>query len=79
MKAVICTGYGAPEVLRIQEVPTPTPKDSEVLIRIIATAVNSGEVRIRKADPWAVKLMFGWNKPRNSILGVSLSGEITQI
>ncbi len=79
MKAVICTGYGAPEVLQIQEVPTPTPKDNEVLIRIVATAVNSGEVRIRKADPWAVKLMFGWNKPKNAILGVSLSGEITAI
>ncbi len=79
MKAVICTGYGSPEVLQIQEVPTPTSKDNEVLIRIIATAVNSWEVRIRKADPWAVKLMFGWNKPKNAILGVSLSGEITAI
>jgi NADPH:quinone reductase-like Zn-dependent oxidoreductase len=79
MKAVICTGYGAPEVLQLQEVPTPTPKDNELLIRIIATAVNSGEVRIRKADPWAVKLMFGWSKPKNAILGVSLSGEITAI
>lgn len=73
MKAIICTAYGAPEVLQIQEAPTPTPKDNEVLIRIMATAVNSGEVRIRKADPWAVKLMFGWNKPKNAILGVSLS------
>jgi NADPH:quinone reductase-like Zn-dependent oxidoreductase len=79
MKAVICTGYGSPEVLQIQEVPAPTPKDNELLIRIIATAVNSGEVRIRKADPWAVKLMFGWSKPKNAILGVSLSGEITQV
>ena len=79
MKAIICTAYGTPEVLQIQEIPTPTPKDNEVLIRIVATAVNSGEVRIRKADPWAVKLMFGWNKPKNAILGVSLSGEIVQI
>ncbi len=79
MKAVICTGYGSPEVLQIQEVPTPTPKDNEVLIQIIATAVNSGEVRIRKADPWAVKLMFGWNKPKYPILGVVFSGKIVQI
>lgn len=80
MKAVICTGYGTPEVLQIQEVPTPTPKDNEVLIRIIATAVNSGEVRIRKPDPkFFVKLMLGWNKPKYPILGVVFSGEIVQV
>lgn len=80
MKAIICTGYGTPEVLQIQEVPTPTPKDNEVLIRIIATAVNSGEVRIRKPDPkFFVKLMLGWNKPKYPILGVVFSGEIVQI
>ena len=80
MKAVICTGYGAPEVLQIQEVPTPTPKDNEVLIQIIATAVNFGEIRIRKPDPKIfVKLMFGWSKPKYPILGVVFSGEVVQV
>ncbi len=79
MKAAICTAYGAPEVLEIQEVPTPIPQNNEVLIKIMATAVNSGEVRIRKADPWAVRLIFGFSKPKNSILGVVFSGEIVQI
>lgn len=50
MRAVICTKYGPPEVLQIKEVSKPTPKAHQVLIKIMATAVNSGDVRIRKLD-----------------------------
>ena len=47
MKAVICTRYGPPEVLQIQDVNKPTAKENELLIKIIASAVNSGDVRVR--------------------------------
>lgn len=47
MKAAICTKYGPPEVLKIQEVVKPIPKDYEIFVRIIATAVNSGDARLR--------------------------------
>ncbi len=50
MKAVICTKYGSPEVLQIQEVAKPIPKESQILVKIVATAVNSGDVRVRSLD-----------------------------
>ncbi|MEP7109630.1 MAG: NAD(P)-dependent alcohol dehydrogenase [Ferruginibacter sp.] len=79
MKAAVYMEYGQPEVLRIEVVQKPIPKDNEILIRIFATAVNSGDVRLRKADPWAVRLFFGLTKPRINILGGVLSGEIEAV
>lgn len=79
MKAVECTKYGSPEVLRLIEKETPVPKDDELLIRIHATAVNSGDVRLRKADPWAVRLFFGFRKPKYSVLGGVFSGEVVAV
>ncbi len=80
MKAVICTEYGQPEVLKIVEVPKSTPKDDEVLVKIFATTVHVGDTRIRKADPFLVRLVFGFFKPKkNLILGMEISGEIEAI
>ncbi|WP_430406695.1 NAD(P)-dependent alcohol dehydrogenase [Fluviicola sp.] len=79
MKAVYCTAYGSPEVLKMVDLPKPTPQANELLIRIHATAVNSGDVRIRKADPWAVRLFFGFSKPKKPILGGVFSGEVVEI
>ncbi len=76
MKAIVYTEYGQPEVLKIKEVEKPIPKDNEILIRIFATAVNSADFRLRKAQPWAVRLFFGLTKPKKNILGGVLSGEI---
>lgn len=80
MKAFICNGYGnAEKVLKLEEVPTPTPKDHEIQIRIRATAVNSGDTRLRRADPFLVRLVFGLTKPKLPILGITLAGEVTAI
>jgi 2-desacetyl-2-hydroxyethyl bacteriochlorophyllide A dehydrogenase len=76
MKAAVYTQYGSPEVLQLKEVAMPEPQANEILIRVKATAVNSGDVRLRKADPFAVRFMLGLTKPNRTILGAVYSGEV---
>ncbi|MBK7934711.1 MAG: NAD(P)-dependent alcohol dehydrogenase [Pyrinomonadaceae bacterium] len=76
MKAIVCESYGGPEVLQLREVPRPVPRSNEILIRVRATAVSSGDIRLRKPDPFAVRFMFGMLKPKYAILGVALAGVV---
>jgi len=81
MKAIICTKYGPPEVLQLKEVEKPTPKDNEVLIKIYATAVTASDIFIRSSQLpiqflIPMRLMLGLTKPRKSIIGLVLAGEI---
>lgn len=79
MKAAICTKYGEPTVIKLEEVDKPTPKENEILVKIRATSVTSGDARIRRADPAIIRLIFGFKRPRKSILGVVIAGEIESI
>ncbi len=84
MKAVVYTQYGSPEVLRIEEVPTPSPGAGDVLIRIRATTVTAGDWRVRSLTmPMGFgllsRLVLGVFKPRQPILGTELAGDVVAV
>lgn len=84
MRAFVYEKYGPPEVLQLQEVEKPTPKDNEVLIRSHATTVTSGDCRVRGLNVpvgfgLISRLVFGVSKPRQPILGLEIAGEIESV
>ncbi len=84
MKAIVCTKYGPPEVLQLREVEKPTPKNNEVLIRIYATAVTATDCLMRRSDLPVIMslgrgLSVGFTKPRKSIFGAVIAGEIEAV
>jgi NADPH:quinone reductase-like Zn-dependent oxidoreductase len=86
MKAAVYTRYGPPEVLRLVDVPKPAPRDHEVLVKVCATTVTIGDTIMRSLNlpihGWQklmARLILGWNKPRRSILGMELAGEIESV
>ena len=84
MKAIVYTKYGPPDVLQIKEVEKPLPKDNEVLIKIQATTVAAGDIRMRgfkvPAKFWLpMRLALGVTGPRNKVLGMEVSGIVETI
>jgi len=84
MKAIVCTKYGPPDVLQLREVEKPVPKDNEILVKVHATTVTPGDYRIRSftVPPlfWFMgRLVLGFTKPKNAILGFELAGEIESV
>lgn len=85
MQAAICSAYGTPEtVLSLQNIPKPKPKAGEVLIKVMASTVNSGDVRMRGLKvkglmKLIMQLVLGFRKPRKAVLGVTFSGILTEV
>jgi NADPH:quinone reductase-like Zn-dependent oxidoreductase len=84
VKAIVYQRYGSPDVLELKEVAKPVPKDDEVLIRVHATTVTSGDSRVRALDvPTGFglisRLVFGVLTPRQPILGTELAGVIESV
>jgi len=84
MKAVLCTKYGQPEVLQLKEVKKPIPGSNEILVKVHAAnvtisdcIVRSGKVKLLLWLP--MRIFVGFKRPRNSILGLELSGEVEEI
>jgi NADPH:quinone reductase-like Zn-dependent oxidoreductase len=79
MRAVVQDRYGPPEVLRIEEVDKPLPKDDEVLIRVRASTVSQTDTHLRAARPFFWRFFVGLRRPRIRTLGVELSGEVEAV
>lgn len=86
MNAIVCTKYGSPEVLQLQDVEKPTPKKNEICIKIHATTVTSSDCIVRgfNLPKWhplrlLMGLVLGFGKPRNPILGMVAAGEVESI
>ncbi len=86
MKAIVYTEYGTTDVLRLADVEKPTPKDNEILVRVHATTVSSGVLWARSGQhpdsrlfTFVIRMIFGVRKPRKTILGYELSGEVEEV
>jgi NADPH:quinone reductase-like Zn-dependent oxidoreductase len=79
MKAIRFTQYGSPDVLRLEEVEKPAPKDHQVLVKIHAAATNPLDWHIMRADPFLVRLGQGFWRPKSPKLGADFAGVVEAI
>ncbi|MCU0433645.1 MAG: NAD(P)-dependent alcohol dehydrogenase [Bacteroidia bacterium] len=84
MKAVICTAYGTPDVLKIVHTNKPVVKSGQIRVKIMSTAVNSGDVRVRSLNVnwWQrilMRVLIGFTKPRKAILGTVYAGVVEAV
>ena len=79
VKAAVLTRYGPPEVVRVEEVPDPTPGPHDLLVRVHATTVNRTDCGFRAAHPWIVRFFSGLTKPKVRILGTEFAGVVEAV
>ncbi len=79
MKATVASGYGSPEVLRLQEVIRPVPKINEVLVKVKTASATTADAMMRTGKPYFGRLFLGLTKPNKSIPGTGFSGVVEQV
>ena len=79
MRAVVHDRYGPPDVLRLEDVGRPVPKDDEMLIKIHATTVNRTDCGWRSADPFFTRVFLGLRRPKRRVLGSELAGRVEAV
>jgi len=85
MKAIVCEKFGPPEVLQLKEVAKPVPGEKEILIKVHATSVNAADCNLRgfvyipSGMGLLARLMLGFKKPKISIQGSVLAGEVEAV
>ena len=79
MKAIIQNKYGAPDVLKLEEIQKPRPNDNEVLVKIRAAAANPLDWHFMRATPFVMRFISGLLKPKNKILGADIAGQVEAV
>jgi NADPH:quinone reductase-like Zn-dependent oxidoreductase len=79
MRAVVHDHYGPPEVLRLEDVDRPVPKDHEILVRVHAATVNRTDCHIRAANPFFWRFFAGLRRPKRKVLGMEFAGEVAAV
>jgi NADPH:quinone reductase-like Zn-dependent oxidoreductase len=79
MKAVICDRYGPPDILRIEEVERPAPKDDELLVKVHASTVNRSDAHNRAGTPFVARFFHGLRRPNRRIPGSEFAGEVAEV
>lgn len=79
MRAIVNEQYGSPDVLKLKEVPKPTPKAGEVMVKVHAVALNAADWHMLRADPFLVRFEAGLRAPKRQILGADIAGRVEAI
>ena len=79
MKAIVQRRFGSPDVLRLEEVDKPVPREDEVLVRVCAAAVNIGDWHLLRGIPYVMRLGLGLRKPRREIPGRDIAGQVEAV
>ncbi len=79
MKAMVFREYGPPDLLHLEEVDKPVPKDNELLIRVHAASVNALDWHFLRGKPFLVRLEYGLRRPKRTILGYDIAGTVESV
>jgi len=79
MKAAVYSRYGAPDVVAVGEIPTPTPRGDQILVRVRAATVGAADSVARRGAPRYARLFFGVRRPRKPVLGAGFAGDVAAI
>lgn len=79
MKAIVMNAYGGPDVLELKEVDKPTVAESDILVRVHSAGLNAGDYFIMRGSPWLARIMVGFPRPKEHILGWDVAGHVVEV
>src|SRR5688572_25513827 len=79
MKAMVYREYGSPDVLKLEEITKPIPKDDEVLVKVKASSINRADYFMMKGSPFVIRFQNGFQTPKKKILGADIAGQVEAV